>query len=165
MSIELRELSTRALLGVFVAALAELRDRGVTRSTNNPIADYAERLFERALQLQLATKSTKGYDAPDGTGQKYEIKGRRITAHNKSRQLSSLRGLDQKHFTFLAGVLFNEDFSVLRACLIPHEQVLLVSKYNPHTNGWIFHLRDSVWTLPGAIDVTAKLQEAGKLYA
>lgn len=165
MPIDLKKRSTRELFALFVAALDELRSRGVTRSTNNPIADYAERLFESGLRLRLVEKSTKGYDAVDKAGRKYEVKGRRVTAHNKSRQLSSLRCLDQKQFTFLAGVLFNEDFSVRRACLVPHEQVLLVSKYSPHTNGWIFHLRDSVWDLPGVLDVTDKLQEAERAHS
>ena len=152
--------STRELFALFGAALKELQARGVTRSTNNPIADYAELLFETALRLKRAPRSTKGYDALDRAGRKYEIKCRRVTAHNSSRQLSALRGLDQKHFDFLGGVLFMEDFSVFRACLVPHEQVLSNSTFVHQTNSWKFFLLDTVWALPGVVDVTAKLQKA-----
>ena len=164
MFVNLNDRSTRELFALFVAALKELKDRGITRSTNNPIADYAELLFQNALGLKLNTKSTKGHDAVDGIGLKYEIKGRRVTAHNSSRQLSSLRALDQKHFDLLGGVLFREDFSVLKACLVPHEIVLKCSTYSKHTNGWIFHLRDNVWELHGVVDVTTKLQQAEKVH-
>ena len=160
MPVDLTQRSTRELFKLFVAALAELKDRGVTRSTNNPIADYAELLFEVALGLKRTPKSTKGHDAIDSNGLKYEIKGRRVTAHNSSRQLSSLRALDQKHFDFLGGILFGDDFSVLRACVVPHDQVLKNSTFSTHTNSSIFHLRDSIWMLPGVVDVTTKLQEA-----
>jgi hypothetical protein len=141
-----------------------LKARGVTRSTNNPIADYAELLFEKALRLERAPRSTAGYDATDRKGLKYEIKGRRITAHNVSRQLSSIRGLDQRHFDFLGGVLFAEDFSVSRACLIPQSQVVEHSTFVRHTNSWKFMLTDSVWGFPGVVDVTEKLQEAAKAH-
>ncbi|MCP5224044.1 MAG: hypothetical protein H6946_02725 [Thauera sp.] len=161
---EIQSLSVRELFASFVALLGELRRRGVVRSTNNPVADFSELLFEKALLLQLAPKSTKGYDATDAHGRKYEIKGRRLTAHNGSRQLSALRGLDQQHFTYLAGVLFREDFSVLRACLVPHEQVLAQSTYRKHTNSWIFQLRDGVWDLPGVMDVTPQLQEVERVH-
>ena len=140
--------------------MTELKNRGVTRSTNNPIADYAELLFARALRLKRSPRSTKGYDAVDRKGRKYEIKGRRVTTHNSSRQLSALRGLDQKRFAFLGGVLFNEDFSVSRACLVPHKQVLRNATFVPQTNSWKFFLLDSVWDFPGVVDVTAKLRKA-----
>ena len=158
--LSLTKKSTRELFTLYGATLTELKNRGVTRSTNNPIADYAELLFEKALRLERAPRSTKGYDALDRTKHKYEIKGRRVTAHNSSRQLSALRGLDQKHFDFLGGVLFSENFSVFRACLVPHEQVLSNSTFVKQTNSWKFFLVDTVWALPGVVDVTAKLRKA-----
>ena len=156
----LQELKSREILNLFASCLDELKRRGVTRSTNNPVADYAELLFQNALRLTLCSKSTKGYDASDASGRKYEIKGRRLTAHNTSRQLSSIRGLEDKHFDFLAGVLFGPDFTVQKACLVPYDQVGVLSAYRKHTNSWILHLRDSVWTKPGVVDVTQDLVEA-----
>ena len=160
MSIDIKALSTRELFAAFVGVLDELRTRGIIQSTNNPVADLSELLCVRALSLTRAPKSTKGYDAANNTGHKFEIKGRRLTAHNSSRQLSAFRALDQKHFTFLAGVLFREDFTVLRACLVPYQQVLKHATYREHTNAWIFHLQDNVWEFPGVADITRELQDA-----
>ena len=60
----------------------------------------------------------------DSNGRRYEIKGRRITRHNSSTQMSVIRQLDACRFDFLVGVLFEEDFSVRRACVVPHNVVL-----------------------------------------
>jgi hypothetical protein len=163
MSIEISTLSTRELFSVFVGVLDELRTREIIRSTNNPLADLAEVLCERALSLKRAPKSTKGYDATDDSHLRYEVKARRLTAHNSSRQLSALRALDEQHFTFLAGVLFREDFSVFRGCLVPYALVLKHATYREHTNAWIFQLQDIVWEWPGVIDITKKLQEAERV--
>jgi hypothetical protein len=161
MSLEdLAHVATPDLFALYGTVLGELRRRGIVRSTNGPVADYAEYLVIKALSLQLAPKSTKGYDATDDRGQRYEIKGRRLTAHNRSRQLSFIRGLDRRHFAYLAGVLFNEDFSVRRACLLPVELVEQEATYREHVNGWILHLRDSLWERQGVRDITAAVRGA-----
>ena len=154
---ELEALKTHELLALFSGVLDELRRRGTIRSTNNPIADYAESLVAQALSLKLASKSTKGYDAVDAHGQRYEIKSRRPTKQNRSTQLSAIRGLDLEHFSFLAGVLFAEDFSVHRGCLIPHKTVMELAVFRPHDNAWVLHLRDSIWSVPGVQDITDPL--------
>jgi hypothetical protein len=93
---------------------------------------------------------------------KYQIKGRRITHFNKSRQLSAIRDLEKQHFDFLAGVLFNEDYSVYKAILIPHAVVLKLATSDEYVNGHRLLLRDVVWdgkwTAEGVVDVTDKLQ-------
>jgi len=156
---ELELLKTHELLVLFSSVLDELRRRGTIRSTNNPVADYAESLVARALSLKLAPKSSTGYDAIDALGRRYEIKGRRPTKQNRSTQLSAIRGLDLEHFSFLAGVLFAEDFSVHRACLIPYKIVKEIAVYRPHVNAWILHLRDSIWSIPDVQDITDLLLE------
>jgi hypothetical protein len=140
--------------------MEQLRQRGVVRSSNNPAADYAEWLCARALRLTLNVGSTAGYDGVDPAGRRVEVKGRRMTPHNRSRQLSAIRGMEHRHFDALAGVLFNADFSVMRAALIPYERVKEHGTPDEHTNSWRFLLTDAVWTLPGVEDITAKLQEA-----
>src|SRR5882757_3875124 len=97
------------------------------------------------MGLKLVSGSTTGYDAIDSSAKRYEIKGRRITRENKSRQMRFIRGLDMAHFDFLVGVLFDADFEVLRGCVISHETVKQVSTYVKHVNGWMIHLRDSIW--------------------
>lgn len=154
---ELELLKTHELLALFSGVLDELRRREIIRSTNNPVADYAESLVSRALSLKLAPKSSTGYDAVDDLGQRYEIKGRRPTKQNRSTQLSAIRGLDLEHFSFLAGVLFAEDFSVHRGCFIPYKTVKELAVFRPHVNAWILHLRDSVWGVPDVQDITDSL--------
>jgi hypothetical protein len=154
----LRDKSTRELLSLFSGVLEELRVRGAVRTGNNPVGDYAEALAAKALSLRLLPRSNTGCDAEDAAGARYEIKGRRITRHNGSTQLSALRGLDKCHFDFLVGVLFNADFSVQRACLIPHAVVARTATYRSHVNAWILLLRPSVWDETGVEDITGKLQ-------
>lgn len=148
------------LLELHGAVIEELRERKIVRSGNGPVGDYAEFLFAKAFGWTLVNNSKKGYDAIDESKLKYQIKSRRITRHNKSRQLSSLRKLQEKHFDFLAGILFSEDYTVYRAVIIPHGIIEPRSRFSTYTNGWIFRLEDDVWSVPTARDVTAQLKSA-----
>jgi hypothetical protein len=80
-----------------------------------------------------------------------------MTRHNKSRQLSAIRDLAGGHFHFLAGVLFNEDYTVMRAALIPHAVALERATFVEHTRSHKFLLRDDIWNAPGVRDVTTEL--------
>jgi len=86
----LKSQSPKQLLQLTGAVVDELVRRDINRTVNNPISDYTEWLVTRCLRLKLAKTSTQGYDATDDDGLKYEIKGRRITPRNKSRQLSAI---------------------------------------------------------------------------
>lgn len=159
----LRAYSVPDLLLLYVRVLDRLRELEVIRSANNPVSDYSELLVSRAFGLELAPKSVAGYDAtaPDGT--RYQVKGRRPTPANPSRQLSFIRGLgspDVDPFDLLVGVLFLPDFTVLRAAQIPVAVVREHATWIAHVNGWRFILRDSVWALPGVVDVTEEIRAA-----
>lgn len=97
-------------------------------------------------------------DGPDGT--RYQIKGRRVHRRNPSRQLSAIRDLAGMHFDILAGVIFDDDFRVIRATLIPRDIIEERSTYVAHTNSHRFTLREDVWSAPGVLDVTAKVAAA-----
>lgn len=152
-------LTDRELLELYGRVLGTLRTRGVIRSANNPVADYVEGLCQRALKLTLANKSTTGYDGIDPSDRKIEIKARRITKENGSRQLSAIRGLEHGHFDFLAGILFKADFAVWKGCLIPYAVIKQYSTHTAHTNSHRFLLRDAVWSLPGVQDITEALKK------
>lgn len=156
---DLKQLTPTALLKLHAQVSEELRERGVVRSSNNPTGDLAEYLFCRAFGWKQAGNSHPNADAtgPDGTTL-YQIKGRRWTLHNKSRQLGALRGLPDGGFHFLAAVLFAPDYSVDRAAIVPHATVHTNSVFVSHTNSWKFMLRDVVWTWPDVQDVTAQLR-------
>ncbi|WP_299481974.1 hypothetical protein [uncultured Roseibium sp.] len=152
----LRAKSILELLALHVAIMEELRSRKVLRSANNPTGDLAEYLFCRAFGWAQADNSVKALDATSDDGTRYQIKGRRIHRRNKSRQLSSIRDLDG--FDILAGVLFDDDYRVFRAALVPVAIVREQSDYIEHTNSHKFLLRDAVWDLPGVVDVTERLR-------
>ncbi len=152
--------STLELLKSYDAILEELRKRKVVRNSNPPAGGYAEHLAAKALQLTLENNSNAGYDATDKNNFRYEIKGRRITQHNPSRQLSAIRNIKNAHFDFLIGILFAADFAVLKAAQIPHAVVAEKCRFSGHTNSSIFILNDSIWQCDGVKDLTTTLQEA-----
>ncbi|MBY0318895.1 MAG: hypothetical protein K2X72_09250 [Reyranella sp.] len=153
-----KTLPSAALLKLHADIAGELRDRGILRSSNNPTADVAEHLFCRAFGWIQAGNSHPSADATCAEGKLYQIKGRRLTPQNASRELSALRRLSDGGFHYLAAVLFAPDYSVTRAAIIPHELVLKNSVYVKHTNAWRFLLRDASWTWPGVRDVTEELR-------
>lgn len=152
--------SIRELLVLHGQIMDELREREIVRTGNGPVGDYAEVLFSRAFGWRLEPNSAAGYDATDGAGVRYQIKARRVTRRNPSRQLGALRRLPDRTFDVLAGVLLNESYAVSRAILIPYEVIAATAKHVAHTNSWRFMLEDRVWSEPGVRDVTPELVQA-----
>lgn len=150
----LKNASHHELLLLYDALLCELRDRRITRSANNPVADHTEWLASRALGLTLEAKSTAGFDGVCVNGLRYEVKGRRRTPQNKSVQLSQIRGLDKHHFDFLVGVIYRSDFSVDYAAKIPYAVVVEKAKYREHTNASILQLKRELMEDPRVVDIT-----------
>jgi hypothetical protein len=130
----------------------------MTRSANSPTGDLAEYLFCKAFGWRQAGQSHANIDAIGPDGRRYQIKGRRITRYNSSRQLSAIRDLAAEHFDFLAGVLFNEDYSIMRAALIPYAIALQRASFVERTNSHRFLLRDDIWNAPDVRDVTTELR-------
>jgi hypothetical protein len=157
------ESSIRQLLEMYSQIMDELKHRGVVRTTNAPGGDYAELLFSRAFGWKLAGNSASGHDAIDDVGIRYQVKSRRLSRPNTSRQLSALRKLPERHFDYLAGVLFQPDYSVFKAAIIPHDQVVSRSRYADLTKSWTFFLDDHLWSLPGVRDVTKEIAAAASM--
>ncbi len=157
MSIEWGQYTDRELLGHYAGLMDALRTRNVVRSSNNPIADYAEMLVANALDLRLAGRSASGFDATDATGLQYQIKARRRTPQNSSTQLSALRNLEKDPFHFLAAVMFEADFSIQYAAVIPLAVVRQLSGWSEHTKSHRFLFRRNVLEQPGVQDITGRL--------
>ena len=149
--------SDAELLRTYAELMEELRTRGICRSSNNPVADYTEWFVAKKLGLELRSNSASGYDAVDQSGRRYQIKGRRLTPHNPSTQLSALRNLDEVPFDFLAAVVYNPNFSVAYGGLVPHAIVLENSTYRQHINGHVFLMRRAVLDIPGVVDISKQL--------
>jgi len=160
MSFEPKACSTSDLFRHFANILDELNARGVIRTRNNPVADYAEWLVSQRLGLTLMANSSSGYDAQSADGRRIQIKSRRLDPTNGSRQLSVIRNLDVGEFDFLIGVLFDREFVVTEAYKIPHGVVAAFAKFSRHQNGHILILQGGVLKARGVEDITAVMSSA-----
>ena len=163
--LRLKQLKVMDLLGLHSEIITELCDRGILRSVNNPAADYAEFLVTRALSLQPAPKSAKGFDAKDNEGRKYEIKARRFTRMSRPTRFSAIRNLEERRFDFLVVVLFDERFRVSHARILPRASVKKKAFWQAHVNGWILPIRDDLWESKNGIDIGAKLRRIQRISA
>lgn len=155
--VELSNLTEKELLRLQASATNELLQRGVVRTQNNPLGDYTEWLISNAFGLQLQNNSKAGYDGVDINGTKYQIKGRRVTPKNNSRQLSAIRKYEDKDFDVLVAVIYDESFNVIEAVQFPHEVVADYASYRPHVNAHILSLKGAILNDPRVINIMSKI--------
>jgi hypothetical protein len=142
--LNLKNHTVKELLKLHSQVIAELQHRNILRTKNNPVGDYAEWLVAKCLKLDLESSSTSGFDAKDYKGTRYQIKGRRITPYNRSRQLSVIRDLNQKKFDILVAVIFDEKYEIIEAVSFPQEIIADYARFSPHQNGHILHLKGPI---------------------
>ena len=105
----LSKLSSIELLRLNSDTLLELKKKGLIRTANNPVADYAEWLVAEAFGYDLMANSFSSYDAIDRRSKKrYQVKSRRLKKDNKSNQLGVIRNLDKQGFDFLDAVILKK---------------------------------------------------------
>ena len=114
-TVNLSPLGDQALIDLFGQVMAELRERGVVRSGNNPIADIAERLVADYYGGQLASPNERSYDVLASDGRRLQVKAMRMTQKGRTT-LSALRSHD---FDALVAVVFEPDMRVREAYEIP----------------------------------------------
>lgn len=149
--------STLELLRSYGRAIDALRESGVVR-TKNVVGCYGEYLFSRAFGWKLQGNSQSAFDAVDSAGVTYQVKSRRVSVLNPSRQLGDMPPDAGIRFDVLAGVIFDEEFTVHCAVLIPKDALLPLRSGNPSRPR--FHLRDGVLAAQGVRDVTETLRLA-----
>lgn len=154
----LTNLSIPELLKLHSAAIDELKNRGVLRTKNNPVGDYAEWLISSALNLTLANNSAAGHDAESSEGKKIQIKGRRITANNPSKQLGVIRNLAKNDFDELIAVIFDDVYDVIEAYAIPHAVISEYASYRAHVNGHVLHIRGALLLDNRVLNISSKLK-------
>ncbi len=81
-------------------------------------------------------------------GVRIQIKGRRVTPNNDSRQLGAIRKFVEKDFDTLAAIIYDEHFNVIEALLIPHEVVGNYACYREHVNAHILILKGAILSDP-----------------
>lgn len=153
----LTSLSDLELLSLHSEILIELRSRGVIRTKNNPVGDYAEWLVSKALGMTLLSNSSAGADAIDTDNKKVQIKARRVTPDNPSRQLSALRNYEAADFDYLIAVIFDETYNVLDAYKIPHEVIRDYARHSDYVNAHIVNLKGAILTDPRVISIKEDL--------
>jgi len=149
--------SVGELLRTYSEVMEELRKRGVVRSSNNPVADYTEYVVSTELALTRLANSAAGADAVDGQGRRYQIKGRRLTAANRSPALSGIRNLKDRPFDYLIAVIYHEDFTVDYAAQLPYEVVAATARFSKHTNSNLLVMSRRLLDHPDVLDLTSAL--------
>jgi hypothetical protein len=153
--------SVPELLAGYAASLVELRRRGVVRSNNAPAGDYGEWLVAEALGGTLAdTSSEKSWDVRLATNERVQVKTRVVSVPTRPGQLqtSSFRSWD---FELAAFVLLRaEDYSVVKAALVPVTVVIEHGRWRQHVNGHVVMMDPSLLGHPQATDITIRLNEA-----
>ena len=153
----LASLSNLELLSLHSKILTVLRSREVIRTKNNPVGDYAEWLVSKALGMTLLSNSSAGADAIDADGMKVQIKARRVTPDNPSRQLSALRNYEAADFDYLIAVIFDENYNILDSYKIPHEVIRDYARHSDHVNAHIINLKGAILTDPRVMSIKENL--------
>ncbi|HDG1702250.1 TPA: hypothetical protein PFE33_004616 [Kluyvera ascorbata] len=153
----LTSLGVLELLSLHSEILTELRSNDVIRTKNNPVGDYAEWLVSEALGMTLLSNSSAGADAIDSDGLKVQIKARRVTPDNPSRQLSALRNYEAADFDYLIAVIFDEAYNVLDGYKIPHEVIRDYARHSDHVNAHIINLKGAILSDPRVISIKENL--------
>jgi len=119
---KLKDVQIKKLLLEYNAILKQLRDAGVIRN-NKLVGEYGEYFVAKKLDLKLAKSGTKGYDAIDSAGKKYEIKTRKEMPYSKPNnfqvQKTQLQSAD-----FLIYVEFDNDWNLSKLLKIPTSKVI-----------------------------------------
>jgi len=151
--------SDKELLKLYSKIMGEMRSRRLVRSSNNPLGDYAEKIISEKLGLQLIKGSNKGFDAVDPKGIRYQIKARRITAPNTSRQLGVIRNLGAKDFDYLLAAIFDAEFNLKELWRIPHGLLLKkhYATFRKHQNGHIVILSGQILKDKAVKDLTKSI--------
>jgi hypothetical protein len=76
---DLSTFSESDLFSLYRAILSELKSRGVIRTENAPVGDYAEYLVAAGLGGQLAPNSEKSWDVLGNDGEKLQVKARVVS--------------------------------------------------------------------------------------
>jgi hypothetical protein len=157
---DLSAFSETGLFSLYRAILRELKGRGVIRTENAPVGDYAEYLVATALGGQLAPNSEKSWDVLGNDGEKIQVKARVVSEPTEpgQLQLSPFRS-----FSFDAAVivlLSAADYAVSRASKVPRHVVESAAVYRRHVNGSVLFARPEIMGHPEATDLTATLRAA-----
>jgi hypothetical protein len=126
--------SNQDLLGSYAAILQELRRRGVVRTQNAPLGDYAEYLAAQVYAGELAANAVKSYDLRAADGRRVQVKARAIGPGPRAGEVfSAFRSFD---FDVACLIAFDSATYGLRwAREVSAVEIKTAGRYSPHVNG------------------------------
>ena len=128
-------LKTSGLLRLYAGILVELRERGVIRTNNAPLGDYAEHLAFHVYGGALAPNSEKAFDILDSDNRRVQIKACSWGSNSRSSTAFSVfRSLDFTVATFL--LVDADTYRLLWARELTADQVRENASWSSHVNGW-----------------------------
>lgn len=131
-----RRISDSRLLALWADISEELRHRNITRSANNPVADYAERLVAEATRGTVQRPSTAGFDVMTAAGKRVQVKARRRSPHSTAHYFSAIRDIEKHGFDILVALVFRPDFTVEQAWRLSWAAVRRHAVFIQRTNSW-----------------------------
>ncbi|MGH8991310.1 MAG: DUF6998 domain-containing protein [Acidimicrobiia bacterium] len=143
----LRVMPDAELAKAWARCMRALHSRGMIRSSNGPVGDYAEVVACQCLGLARKDQSAKSVDAVDPAGKRYQIKGRRLTPWNQSRELGAMRDVASGPFDSVLAVFFDEELELQEIWEIPCE-VVQEARVVQHTNATKFVVTQKVRSDP-----------------
>ena len=145
-------LELRRLLSQYLAALEALRPFGI-----ETLCDYAEYAFEQALGGKRVTRGQKGHDVVCGQYGRIQVKERRLPADGRTEERLHLRNITADSCDYLGAVIFENDYTVRKATLVPHSEVWPLIVAHPDKEKKVKY--SLVAALPGALDMTGTLRQ------
>ncbi|MFD4421403.1 hypothetical protein ACFWN7_07855 [Agromyces sp. NPDC058484] len=151
------------LLGQYAEILAELRARGIVRTSNAPLGDYAEYLTQQVYGGELAANSVRSYDLIDAEGRRVQVKARTLApTTSPSSVFSVFRSFDFDVAVLL--VFSQKTYELHWAVEMEPATIEQAARWSSHVNGRL--LRVALARRHG-IDVTVRfdrmlgVEEAG----
>lgn len=150
--------STPTLLRQYADILAELRARGVIRTANAPVGDYAEHLAQRVYGGTLETNSVKSHDLLSAASKRIQVKARAVgKANNRTTKFSTFRSFQ---FDLACFLLFDvRTYDLIWARELSPDVARSLARHSDHVNG--DHLTRAVVEREGK-DVTPNFKKVLK---
>jgi hypothetical protein len=155
---DLSTFSESGLFFLYRAILSELKSRGVIRTENAPVGDYAEYLVAAALSGQLAPNSEKSWDVLGKDGEKLQVKARVVAEPVQPGQLQLSPFRSFRFDSAVIVLLSATDYTVSRASKVPRHVVESLATHRKHVNGKVLFARPEIMGHPDATDLTAALR-------
>lgn len=159
-TVDLSVMSAKEVLLFYGAILAELAQRKILTTNDNPIGGYGESLVARAFGGRRQRNSGAGFDVLLRDGLRLQVKTRWLPLVGGLRQLSAIRKLESRGFDYVVAVLLDKNFDVAEAYQIPYAAVARLATFAAHTNSHRLVMTPSVCHDAECTNITDKLRAA-----